>query len=209
MKKLFAGLKTQLTNVYGKGYVEENGSIYVIVTRLGSVRLSYERMAGAGYGIGFMVDDAKAYALAYQEMEDKENEELPRSVERGLAAPCRHTGLVSLGTLVMEGGTIVKARQLLKTYDYAVGKENAKALPATFALADGYTATASVAKRGKAVASVTLTAADDAKAIEADLSRFGYTPQGKGYSNGKLTATLTTDKQGRNVLQLTKSIRRK
>jgi hypothetical protein len=208
-KRLLSGLRGKLAGIYGKGYVEEGGSIYVIVTRLGTVRLSYERMVDAGYGVSFMVDDAKAYALAYQEMEDKENEELPRALEHGLAPACCHSGIVGLATLIMEGGTLQKARQLLRDYDYAVGKERTKDLPATFSLPDGYKAVASIAKRGRNLVSVTISAHDDVQAIQADLARYGYTLKGKTYSNGKLTASLTQDKQGRDVLVLTKAARRK
>lgn len=204
-RKAFNTLKDSLTQQYGKGYVDEGGSAYRVMTRLGGAELSYERLGtGGGYSIGMTVDDAKAYALAYDEMEDKEHEDAPRTTENGLAGEWHHTGLVSLGTLLMEKGTLQQARTLLKTYDYRTGRETAKLLPATMAMGT-YSATASVGKKGKSISMVTLTANDDAAALENDLLRYGYVKKNATtFSNGKINATLGKDKQGRNVVKMTR-----
>lgn len=204
VRKRFGALRQQLVSVYGKGYVDRGGESYTIVTRLGTVVLHYERTSiGGGYMVGFDVDDAKAYHKAYGEMEDKEHETAPRILESGLAPACTHTDVVGLAVAVLEGGTMAKALQLLNTYEYATGRQKAKAARITgqFAL-DSYRSTAVVSRRGTAPAAVVITATDNTEQIEADLKTYGFSAKGRAFSNGRFTATVATDKQGRQVLTL-------
>ena len=204
VRKRYEALRTQLTAVYGKGFADRGGESYSIVTRLGSVDLHYERTSiGGGYMVGFDVDDAKAYAKAYQEMEERDHETPPRPIEGGLAPACNHTDVVGLAVAVMEGGSMAKALQLLRTYEYATGRQTAKAsrLSATFTLGS-YHSTAVVSKKGAAPSIVVITATDDAAQLLSDLKTYGFTPKGRGYSNGRLSSVLSADKQGRSVLTL-------
>ena len=199
--KRFQTLRGELVKVYGRGYVDNQGEAYTIQSRLGTVSLHYERgMMSGSYTIGFALDDAKAYQMAYQEMEDKEYETAPRTIEGGLAAACRHTDLVGLGVKLLQNRTVSKSQSVLRQYDYTLGKANAKVVPATFAM-DDYKATVSLARRKQTVTAITITAADDADAVRKDLGVYGFTSDDqKVYRQGKMTATVTADKQGRVVL---------
>ena len=84
VQQRFQELKKQLTGVYGQGFIDNQGEAYTIQTRLGTVSLHYERGSlTSSYTIGFTLDDAKAYNMAYGEMdaEDKEYEDAPRSID--------------------------------------------------------------------------------------------------------------------------------
>lgn len=197
----FKQLKGELNKVYGQGYVDNQGEAYTIQSRLGTVNLHYERGSlTSSYTIGFALDDAKAYQMAYNEMEDKEYETAPRTIEAGLAAACNHTDLVGLSVKLLQNRTVAKSQAVLRQYDYKLGKATAKAVPATFAM-DGYQVTASLLRRKQAITTVTLTATDDTEAIRRDLQTYGFTSTDqKTYRQGKMTLTLSTDKQGRVVL---------
>ena len=199
----FQTVKQELQKVYGQGFVDNQGEAYTIQTRLGTVNLHYERGSlTTSYSMGFALDDAKAYRMAYDEMDDKEYETAPRKIEAGLAEACRHTDLVGLGVKLLQNRTIKGAQSVLRSYDYTLGKMTAKAVPATFRMGD-YQATASLARRKQTIATVTLTATDDADAISKDLSTYGFTSADqKTWKQGKMTATVATDKQGRVVLTL-------
>ena len=196
-------LKDELVKVYGRGYVDNQGEAYTIQTRLGTVNLHYERASlSSSYTIGFALDDAKAYRMAYQEMEDKEHETAPREVTAGLADACNHTDLVGLGVQLLQNRTVPKAQAVLRQYEYTLGKANAKVVPASFTMGD-YQATASLARRKQAITTVTLTATDDAAAIRRDLQTYGFTTTDeKVYRQGKMTVTVSADKQGRVVLSM-------
>lgn len=199
----FQQVKRELQQVYGRGYVDNQGEAYTIQTRLGTVNLHYERGSlSSSYTLGFALDDAKAYRMAYDEMDDKEYEAAPRVIEQGLAAACNHTDLVGLGVKLLQNRTVKGAQVVLRSYDYTLGKLTAKAVPATF-LMDGYQATASLTRRKQAIASVTLTATDSADAVCKDLGTYGFTTTDqKTWRQGKMTATVAQDKQGRVVLSL-------
>lgn len=199
----FQTVKKELQQVYGRGYVDNQGEAYTIQTRLGTVNLHYERSSlTSSYTLGFALDDAKAYRMAYDEMDDREYETAPRQIEQGLAAACNHTDLVGLGVKLLQNRTVRSAQTVLRSYDYTVGKLTAKAVPATFRM-DGYQATASLARRGQNITTVTLTAADDADAVRKDLGTYGFTSADqKTWKQGRMTATVTQDKQGRVVLTL-------
>lgn len=193
-------LKRELENTYGRGFVDNQGEGYTIQTRLGTVNLHYERSSGVDvYSIGFALDDAKAYKMAYDEMEDKEHETAPRSIDGGLAAACGHTDIVGLGVKLMQNRTAKGAQAVLSSYDYVLGKATAKAIPATFAM-DDYQATASLTRRKQAVTAVVLTANDDLQAVCGDLQTYGFTSDDqKTWRQGKTVVTVATDKQGRVV----------
>ena len=203
VKARFQQVKQELQKVYGKGYVDNQGEAYTIQTRLGTVNLHYERGSlTSSYSLGFALDDAKAYQMAYSEMEDKEYETAPRKIEAGLAAACNHTDLVGLGVRLLQNRTVKGAQTVLRGYDYTLGKATAKAVPATFTMED-YQATASLARRKQAIAVITLTATDDAEAVCKDLKTYGFiSDDQKTWRQGKMTAVLTTDKAGRVVLTL-------
>lgn len=203
VKARFQQVKTELQKMYGNGYVDNQGEAYTIQTRLGTINLHYERGSlTSSYTLGFALDDAKAYQMAYSEMEDKEYETAPRKIEAGLAAGCNHTDLVGLGVRLLQNRTVKGAQTVLRSYDYALGKMTAKVVPATFAM-DGYQATASLARRKQAITVVTLTATDDAEAVCKDLKMYGFTSDDqKTWCQGKMTAVVTTDKVGRVVLTL-------
>lgn len=91
---------------------------------------------------------------------------------------------------------------MLGNYDYAIGKMTAKAVPASFIM-EGYQATVSLTRRKQAITIVTLTATDDTEAVCKDLKTYGFTSNdGKTWHQGKMTAVVTTDKDGRVVLTL-------
>lgn len=197
----FAALKKQLVSVYGRGYVDNQGEAYTIETRLGTVSMHSERNSGVDvYSVGFALDDAKAYRMAYEEMEDKEYETAPRTIENGLAPACCHTDLVGLGVLLQGSKSIKAAQQVLTKYDYSLGKTTAKALTASFVLGD-YRVTATLPRRRQTVTSVTLTANDSQEMVCRDLSTYGFTSADQTtWQQGKMKATVTADKQGRVVL---------
>ena len=203
VKARFAQVKKELQRVYGNGYVDNQGEAYTIQTRLGTVNLHYERGSlTSSYSLGFALDDAKAYQMAYSEMEDKEYETVPRKIEMGLAAACNHTDLVGLGVRLLQNRTVKSAQAMLGSYDYTLGKATAKVVPASFKM-DGYQATASLARKKQAITVVTLTATDDAEAVCKDLKTYGFiSDDQKTWRQGKMTAVVATDKEGRVVLTL-------
>ena len=199
----FQQVKKELQQVYGRGYVDNQGEAYTIQSRLGTVNLHYERGSlSSSYTLGFALDDAKAYAMAYLEMDEREYETAPRVIEQGLAAACCHTDLVGLGVKLLQNRTVKASQIVLRSYDYTLGKLTAKALPATFQMGD-YRAAASLLRRGQSVTTVTLTANDDADAVSKDLQTYGFTTSDqKTWRQGRMTATVAQDKQGRVVLTL-------
>lgn len=203
VKVRFQVVKEELKKVYGKGYVDNQGEAYTIQTRLGTVNLHYERGSlTSSYSLSFALDDAKAYKMAYAEMEEKEYETAPRNIETGLAAPCNHTDVVGLGVRLWQNRTVKGAQTTLQGYDYTLGKATAKVVPATFVM-DSYQATASLARRKQAITVVTLTATDDVEAVCKDLKTYGFVSDDqKTWRQGKMTAVVTTDKEGRVVLTL-------
>ena len=203
VKARFQQVKRELQKVYGNGYMDNQGEAYTIQTRLGTINLHYERGSlTSSYSLGFALDDAKAYQMAYSEMDDKEYESVPRKIETGLAAVCNHTDLVGLGVRLVQNRTVKAAQAVLSSYDYSLGKATAKVVPATFVM-DSYVATASLARRKQAITAITLTATDDAEAIFKDLKTYGFTSDDqKTWRQGKMTAVVTTDKEGRVVLTL-------
>lgn len=203
VKARFQQVKGELQKVYGRGYVDNQGEAYTIQTRLGTVNLHYERGSlTTSYTLGFALDDAKAYQKAYAEMEEKEYEAVPRRIETGLAAPCNHTDLVGLAVRLWQNRTVKGAQATLQSYDYTLGKATAKAVAATFTM-DGYQATATLTRRKQSVTAMTLSATDDAEAVCQDLKTYGFTSDDqKTWRQGKMTAVVTTDKEGRVVLSL-------
>ena len=203
VKVRFQVVKEELKKVYGKGYVDNQGEAYTIQTRLGTVNLHYERGSlTSSYSLSFALDDAKAYKMAYAEMEEKEYETAPRNIETGLAAPCNHTDVVGLGVRLWQNRTVKGVQTTLQGYDYTLGKATAKVVPATFVM-DSYQATASLARRKQAITVVTLTATDDVEAVCKDLKTYGFVSDDqKTWRQGKMTAVVTTDKEGRVVLTL-------
>lgn len=208
VQKRFRQIKDSLVALYGKGFVGEQGSVYRIYTHLGRVTLSYERQAMASlYMIGYSIEDEKAYAKAFEEMEEKQGEESPRHIERGVAAAWTHADLIGLGTLVAQASSMQQVRTALQDYDFTVGHETAKALPATFQVGS-YKCSVSVGKRGKRVAQVTLTANDHIEQLETDLQRYGYLQKGLSWNNGTVMATLSEGKSGQVVLKMIKTLQR-
>ena len=203
VKARFQQVKKELQAVYGKGYVDNQGEAYTIQTRLGTVNLHYERGSLTNsYSLGFALDDAKAYKMAYSEMEEKEYETAPRTIETGLATACNHTDLVGLGVRLLQNRTVKGAQTMLGGYDYTIGKVTAKAVPATFKM-DNYQATASLARKKQAITAITLTATDDMEAVCKDLKTYGFiSDDQKTWRQGKMTAVVATDKEGRIVLTL-------
>ena len=203
VKARFIQVKKELQQVYGNGYVDNQGEAYTIQTRLGTVNLHYERGSLTNsYSLGFALDDAKAYQMAYSEMEDKEYETAPRKIEVGLAAACNHTDLVGLGVRLLQNRTVKGAQAMLGSYDYTLGKATAKVVPASFKM-DSYQATASLARKKQAITIVTLTATDDAEAVCKDLKTYGFVSDDqKTWRQGKMTAVVSADKEGRVVLTL-------
>lgn len=205
-RQRFQELKKQLRPVYGDGYVANGGEEYIMNSPLGSATLHYERMTGgAGYSVGYFIDDAKAYAQAWQEMEDRTGEEQPRRLDvNGLADTIRHADIAELAHALMQAGVPQKAKALLATYDYQTERETAVLLPAVFKMGGYYQARVSITKRGKTITAVTMTANDTQELVVADLMRMGYTVQGTGYGNGVYQATLTQNAKGLLVLTVTK-----
>jgi hypothetical protein len=203
VKARFQQVKNELQKVYGNGYVDNQGEAYTIQTRLGTVNLHYERgTLSSSYTLSFALDDAKAYQKAYSEMEEKEYEVAPRTIEGGLAPACNHTDLVGLGVRLMQNRTIKGAQTVLRSYDYTLGKATAKAVPATFKLGD-YQTVVSLTRRKQAITVVSLTATDDMAAVCKDLQTYGFTSADqKTWRQGNMTAVVTTDKEGRVALTL-------
>ena len=203
VKERFANLKEQLVKVYGAGYIDNQGEAYTIQSRLGTVNMHYERNSlTTSYTIGFALDDAKAYAMAYQEMEEKEYETAPRQITDGLAAACNHTDLVGLGVKLLQNRTVKAGQDVLRSYDYTLGKITAKAISASFIL-DNYKVVASLSRRKQNITAITLTANDDVNAICHDLQTNGFTSSNqKVWQQGKMSVAVSTDKQGRVVLML-------
>ena len=205
VQQRFQELKKQLTGVYGQGFIDNQGEAYTIQTRLGTVSLHYERGSlTSSYTIGFTLDDAKAYNMAYGEMdaEDKEYEDAPRSIDNGLALACNHTDLVGLGVKLLQNRQFKAAQAILCSYDYKTGKVTAKVVPATFAMAD-YQVSVSMARKKQNITSVAITATDDIAAICKDLQTYGFTSSDqKTWRQGNMTVVVSTDKQGRVVVTL-------
>ncbi len=205
VQQRFQVLKKQLVSVYGQGFVDNQGEAYTIQTRLGTISLHYERGSlTSSYTIGFTLDDAKAYCMAYDEMdaEDKEYENAPRGIEKGLAQACNHTDLVGLGVKLLQNRQLKAAQTVLRSYDYKVGKVSAKSVPATFVMAD-YQATVSMVRKKQNITSATITATDDMAAICKDLKTYGFTSSDqKTWRQGSMTVVVSTDKQGRVVVTL-------
>lgn len=205
VQQRFQALKKQLVSVYGQGFVDNQGEAYTIQTRLGTISLHYERGSlTSSYTIGFTLDDAKAYCMAYDEMdaEDKEYENAPRGVESGLAQTCNHTDLVGLGVKLLQNRQLKAAQAVLRSYDFKVGKVSAKSVPATFVMAD-YQATVSMVRKKQNITSATITATDDMAAICKDLKTYGFTSSDqKTWRQGGMTVVVSTDKQGRVVVTL-------
>jgi hypothetical protein len=205
VQQRFQALKKQLVSVYGQGFVDNQGEAYTIQTRLGTISLHYERGSlTSSYTIGFTLDDAKAYCMAYDEMdaEDKEYENAPRGIESGLAQTCNHTDLVGLGVKLLQNRQLKAAQAVLRSYDYKIGKASAKSVPATFVMAD-YQATVSMVRKKQNIVSATITATDDMAAICKDLKTYGFTSSDqKTWRQGGMTVVVSTDKQGRVVVTL-------
>ena len=201
----FQEVKTQLTAVYGQGFVDNQGEAYTIQTRLGTVSLHYERGSlTSSYTIGFTIDDAKAYQMGYGEMdaEDKEYEAAPRGIENGLAQACHHTDLVGLGVKLAQNRQLKTAQAVLRSYDYKIGKVTAKAVPATFVMND-YQASVNLARKKQSITYIAITATDDVVAICKDLQTYGFTSYDqKTWRQGNMTVVVSTDKQGRVVVTL-------
>lgn len=205
VQQRYQELKKQLTGVYGQGFIDNQGEAYTIQTRLGTVSLHYERGSlSSSYTIGFTLDDAKAYNMAYGEMdvEDKEYEDAPRSIDNGLAKACNHTDLVGLGVKLLQNRQLKAAQAVLRSYDYKIGKVSAKSVPATFVMAD-YQATVSMVRKKQNITSATITATDDIAAICKDLQTYGFTSSDqKTWRQGNMTVVVSTDKQDRVVVTL-------
>ena len=203
VRQRFLQLKTELCKVYGRGFVDNQGEAYTIQTRLGTVSLHYERASLTNsFSIGFALDDAKAYHMAYGEMDDKEHETAPRAIEGGLAAACQHTDLVGLGVKLMQNRTIKMAQTVLQSYDYTLGKANVKMVPASFSMGD-YQSNVSLTRKKQLFTAVTLTASDDIEAVCRDLATYGFTSSDqKTWKQGKMSVVVSKDKQGMVVLVL-------
>lgn len=203
VKQRFATLKEELVKVYGRGFIDNQGEAYTIQSRLGTVNLHYERGSlSSSYTIGFALDDAKAYQMAYQEMDDKEHETAPRAIADGLAAACNHTDLVGLGVKLWQNRTLKGAQNVLQSYDYTLGKATAKAVPASLTI-DDYQVSVSLTRRKQTITVITLTATDDMAAVCHDLQTYGFTSSDqKSWQQGKMSVAVSTDKQGRVVLVL-------
>ena len=203
VKARFASVKAELQKVYGRGFVDNQGEAYTIQTQLGTVNLHYERGSlTSSYTCGFALDDAKAYKMAYAEMDDKEYEAAPRTIEAGLAAACRHTDLVGLGVLLYQNRTLKGAQTVLASYDYTLAKPTAKVLTASFKMGQ-YQVNASLNRRRQAITTITLTATDDVEALCKDLKTYGFMSNDqKTWRQGKMTAIVSTNAQGKVVLTL-------
>jgi hypothetical protein len=202
VKTRFQFVKEQLQKVYGSGYVDNQGEAYTIQTRLGTVSLHYERGLAGSYSLGFALDDAKAYQMAYNEMSDKEYEAPPRKIENGLATINLHTDIVGLGVRLLKDKTLASAKKVFLDYDYVVGKATAKQQNATFTL-DDYQSTVMLTRKKQSFTAVDITANDDLESVKKDLQLYGFTTtDSQNFQQGKMTATLSTDAQGRVVLRM-------
>ena len=203
VKQRFAALKKELIKEYGRGFVDNQGEAYTIQNRLGTVNMHYERNSlTTSYNIGFALDDVKAYQMAYQEMEDKEYETAPRTITDGLAIACNHTDMVGLGVKLLQNNSLKGAQNVLRNYDYTLGKTTAKTVTASYTL-DDYKVSVSLARRKQNVILITLTANDDMDAICRDLQTNGFiSANQKNWSQGKMSVVVSTDKQGRVVMVL-------
>ena len=203
VKQRFAMLKDELVKVYGRGFIDNQGEAYTIQTRLGTVNLHYERGSlSSSYTIGFALDDAKAYQMAYQEMDDKEHETSPRTIAEGLAAACNHTDLIGLAVKLWQNRTLKGAQNVLLSYDYTLGKATAKAVPASLTI-DDYQVGVSLARRKQSITMITITATDDMAAVCKDLQTYGFTSADqKTWRQGQMSVVVSVDKQGRVVVTL-------
>ncbi len=203
VKQRFTTLKKELVKEYGCGFVDNQGEAYTIQNRLGTVNMHYERNSQTtSYTIGFALDDAKAYEMAYQEMEDKAYETAPRTIADGLAAVCNHTDLVGLGVKLLQNKTLKGVQNVLLSYDYTLGKTTSKAVTASMNMAD-YKAVVSIARRKQTITAITLIATDDITAVCRDLQTNGFTSSNqKIWQQGNMSVAVSTDKQGRVVLEL-------
>ena len=203
VKARFAQVKSELQKVYGRGYVDNQGEAYTIQTRLGTVNLHYERGSlTSSYTMGFALDDAKAYQMAYQEMDDKEYETAPRTITDGLAAACNHTDLVGLSVKLLQNKTLKGVQAVLRSYDYKVEKTTAKAITASYTIED-YKVSVAITRRKQNVTLITLTANDDLAAVCRDLQTNGFTSSNqKIWQQGNMSVAVSTDKQGRVVMTL-------
>ena len=137
----------------------------------------------------------KVYGAGYV---DNQGEEY--TIQTQLA--CNHTDLVGLGVCLLQNPTVKGAHSVLRSYDYTLGKTTSKMLSASF-LMGHYTATALLARRKQSITAITLTATDDIEAVQKDLGTNGFTSDDqKIWRQGKMTAVVTTDKEGRVVLSL-------
>jgi hypothetical protein len=83
-----------------------------------------------------------------------------------------------------------------------LGKATPKVVPATFTMAD-YQSVASLARKKQTITAITLTATDDMEAVCKDLKTYGFiSDDQKTWRQGKMTAVVATDKEGRIVLTL-------
>lgn len=203
VQQRFATLKKELVKVYGCGFIDNHGEAFTIQNRLGTVNMHYERNSQTtSYGIGFALDDAKAYQKAYQEMDDKEYETAPRTIADGLAAACNHTDLVGLSVKLLQNKTLKGTQDVLRAYDYTIEKTKAKAVTASFAM-DDYQVSVTITRRKQNVTLITLVANDDLQAVCRDLQTNGFTSSNqKTWQQGKMSVTLSADKQGRVVMAL-------
>ena len=203
VRRRFDRLKQELIKEYGNGFIDNQGEAYTIQNRLGTVNMHYERNSlTTCYSIGFALDDAKAYQMAYQEMEDKEYETAPRTITDGLASACNHTDLVGLGVKLLQNKNLKSAQSVLRSYDYTLGKTTAKVATASLTIGD-YKVSVSLARRKQAITAITLTANDDIAAVCRDLQTNGFTSSDqKSWQQGKMSVTVSADKQGRVVMVL-------
>jgi hypothetical protein len=203
VQQRFAVLKNELVKEYGRGYIDNQGEAYTIQSRLGTVNMHYERNSQTtSYSIGFALDDAKAYQVAYQEMDDKEYETAPRTITDGLAAACNHTDLVGLSVKLLQNKTLKGVQAVLRSYDYKVEKTTAKAITASYTIED-YKVSVAITRRKQNVTLITLTANDDLAAVCRDLQTNGFTSSNqKIWQQGNMSVAVSTDKQGRVVMTL-------
>ena len=147
-----------------------------------------------------VISDIKKWT--YQEMEDKAYETAPRTITDGLAEACGHTDLVGLGVKLLQNKTVKGAQEILLSYDYSLGKTTNKALSASLTIGD-YKVVASLARRKQTITAITLTANDNLAVVYRDLETNGFTSANqKTWQQGKMSVTVSADKQGRVVLLL-------
>lgn len=203
VQRRFAVLKKELVKEYGRGFVDNQGEAYTIQSRLGTVNMHYERNSlTTSYSIGFALDDAKAYQMAYQEMEDKEYETAPRVIVDGLAQACNHVDLVGMSVKLLQNKTLKGVQAVLRSYDYTIEKTTTKAVTASYAI-DDYKVFVTVSRRKQIITLITLTANDDLTVVCRDLQTNGFTSSDqKIWQQGNMTVVVSTDKKGRVVLTL-------